>query len=290
MYNDNSVSLRGVFFKILLVVIALFILMYLFPTKGFVTNYVDSKVSSNNSFNNNLLTMATVASGYFNESRLPENTNDKVKITLAEMLDQKMIIALKDDGKSCDSNKSYAIVTKEDSEYTLKVNLSCGNKEDYIVSHMGLSGTQFPSTSTARCEFLKNLDATWSYGNWSSWSSKKVSESDTRQVQTKNVSVKTSDKQVSHETEEKFDATRYIYSSGKTYYVCGNKYDNAGTYENEVSCVKKTVTYTTEPVYSNITYYRYRDKVLSPQTDIKWSDCDDKSLLDDGYVLTGNKN
>ena len=29
MYNDNSVSLRGVFFKILLVVIALFILMYL---------------------------------------------------------------------------------------------------------------------------------------------------------------------------------------------------------------------------------------------------------------------
>ena len=39
-----------------------------------------------------------------------------------------------------------------------------------------------------------------------------------------------------------------------------------------------------------ITYYRYATRTCTGgMTDIKWSTKDDKSLLDDGYKMTGNK-
>ena len=55
--DENKGTLKGMFIKIVLVVLFIFILMMLFPTKGFVTNYVDEKVSENktgDNYNNNL--------------------------------------------------------------------------------------------------------------------------------------------------------------------------------------------------------------------------------------------
>ena len=295
MYGEDEnkrETLKGVFIKLVLVVLLIFVLMMLFPTKGFVTNYVDEKVKENSgsdNFNNNLLAMATAGSGYFTSSRLPKDTGDKVKMTLGEMYKDKLLVRFTDsNNRTCNTNESYLEVTKEDSEYTMKVNLSCSDKEDYIMLHMGLDGTSFPSTSTARCEFVKNLDDTWSYGNWSSWSTKKVTENSTRQVQTKVSKVQTGTKQVPHTSVREGGATKVLYN-GYVKYVCPTGYDNAGVYDNVVTCKKSTTTYTTEPVYKNVTYYRYRDKTLSSNVDTKWSDCDDNSLIEQGYVKTGKE-
>ena len=290
--NDNRATFKGIFIKIVLVVLFIFILMMLFPTKGFVTNYVDEKVKENSgsdNFNNNLLAMATAGSGYFTSSRLPENTGDKVRMTLGEMYDNKLLVKFSDsNNKTCNNKKSYIEVTKEEDEYTMKVNLSCTDKEDYIMLHMGLNGTEFPSTSTARCKFVKNLDGTWAYGKWSSWSTKKIVETSTVQVQTKVSKVQTGTKKVAHNNVTKKDAIK-VYYNGNPLYVCASSYDNAGTYNNRVTCTKTVTTYTNEPVYKNIRYYRSRIKTLNSGVDTKWSNCNDTSLLKQGYVKTGKE-
>ncbi len=297
MYDEENLerkeTLKGIFIKIVLVVLFIFVLMMLFPTKGFVTNYVDEKVKEsligNDNFNNNLLAMATAGSGYFTSSRLPENTGDKVKMTLGEMYDNKLLVKFSDsNNRTCNNNKSYVEVTKEEEEYTMKVNLSCSDKEDYIMLHMGLDGTSFPSTSTARCEFVKNLDDTWAYGKWSSWGTKKISKTSTNQVQTKVSKVQNGTRRVSHSNVITNNAVKINYN-GEPKYVCASSYDNAGTYNDMVTCKKTVVTYTDEPVYRNVTYYRSRSKTLNKQVDTKWASCDDTSLIEQGYVKTGNE-
>lgn len=297
MYDEENLerkeTLKGIFIKIVLVVLFIFVLMMLFPTKGFVTNYVDEKVKEsligNDNFNNNLLAMATAGSGYFTSSRLPENTGDKVKMTLGEMYDNKLLVKFSDsNNRTCNNNKSYVEVTKEEEEYTMKVNLSCSDKEDYIMLHMGLDGTSFPSTSTARCEFVKNLDDTWAYGKWSSWGTKKISKTSTNQVQTKVSKVQNGTRRVSHSNVITNNAVKINYN-GEPKYVCASSYDNAGTYNNMVTCKKTEVTYTDEPVYRNVTYYRSRSRTLNKQVDTKWASCDDTSLIEQGYVKTGKE-
>ena len=210
-------------------------------------------------------------------------------MTLGEMYDNKLLVEFSDsNNRVCDNKKSYIEVTKEDDEYTMKVNLSCTDKEDYIMLHMGLDGTQFPSTSTARCEFVKNLDETWAYGKWSSWSTKKITETSTNQVQTKVSKVQTGTQRVAHNSVTEKSAVKVIYN-GLTKYVCAASYDNAGTYDNMVTCTKTVTNYTDEPVYKNVTYYRSRSKTLSSGVDTKWSSCDDTSLIEQGYVKTGEE-
>ncbi len=289
MYTEvNNSPFRSVFVKIILIVVALFVLMILFPTKGFVTNYVDKKIgtSKDGNFNSNLIAMATAASGYYTGDRLPKKTNEEAKMSLKEMLDQKMIVKLTDNnGISCSTKKSYVLVTKTENEYTMKVNLSCADKTDYIILHMGLDGTQFPSTSTARCTFIKNLDATWSYGNWSSWSTKKIEETGNTQVETSSKKVQSGTKTVTKDEVETKPAIRYIINDKNVYYVCGNKYDNAGTYSVPTTCSKTTTIYYEEPTYKTVTYYRFRTKTLqSGSTDTKQADCDDESLIKKGYT------
>ncbi len=289
MYTErNNRPFGSVFAKIVLIVVALFILMILFPTKGFVTNYIDKKLGTtkNSNFNSNLIAMATAASGYYTDSRLPKKTDEESKMTLKEMLDQKMIVKLTDNnGISCSTKKSYVLVKRKEDEYTMKVNLTCADKTDYIILHMGLDGTQFPSTSTARCTFVKNLDEAWTYGQWSSWSTKKVEENGNIQVETSSKKVKTGTKTVTKDEITTRPANKYIYSGSKVYYVCGNRYDNPGTYEEPTNCIKKTTIYYDEPVYKTVTYYRYRTKTLeNSKVDTKEANCDDESLIKNGYT------
>lgn len=289
MYDDGESrgqTLRSVFFKIVLVVLVLFVLMILFPTKGFVKNYVDSKTGSVDNFNSNLIAMATAGSGYFTSSRLPKDEGSKVVLTLGEMYNKKMLVKFSDSNKkACNLKKSYIEVERGTDEYTMKVNLSCSDKTDYIVLHMGLDDTSFPSTSTARCEFLKNLDDASAYGEWSSWSTQKIEKTSTNQVETKVSKVQSGTRRVTHSNVLEQPAVKMNYN-GEIIYVCAVGYNNAGSYKSMVNCRKTLVSYSDEAVYKKVVYYRYRD-VISGQTDTKWADCDNDELIKQGYVKTG---
>src|SRR5574344_2079390 len=103
--NNSRYTFKDVILQILFVVLFVFILMWLFPTKGFVTSYVDNKVQPlyDRFFNENINTMKDAAKSYYTTERLPKNVGDKTKMTLGEMLDKKLLLSFKDsNNKSCD--------------------------------------------------------------------------------------------------------------------------------------------------------------------------------------------
>lgn len=89
-------------------------------------------------FYNNLERMKDAASSYYTLERLPGEEGDTTKLTLEEMINQKLVLTLSDkNGKKCDVKKSYVEVTKLATEYQMKVYLSCSGEEDYIIVYMG---------------------------------------------------------------------------------------------------------------------------------------------------------
>ena len=97
--------------------------------KGFNKEYL---------FNENTTLMKNAALNYYTNERLPHSLNETSKITLKEMLDEKLLYSLVDSaGKKCSTTDSYVEVTKLENEYLFKVNLACSDITDYILVHQG---------------------------------------------------------------------------------------------------------------------------------------------------------
>ena len=131
MYNESEFSIKGFLLKVILVILFVFLLMWLIPRPNLDPLY-------NRIFNENILEMKDAAKSYFTVERLPEEVGDKEKLTLQEMLEMKLLLPIIDsDGAACDTTKSYVEIMKTETEYIIKVNLSCTYKTDYIIEHMG---------------------------------------------------------------------------------------------------------------------------------------------------------
>lgn len=129
--NERNTFFRGLIVKILLVLLFVFLLMWLFPMPNLSPFY--DKI-----FAANMDTMTEAAKSYYTVERLPEEEGETKKLTLKEMLDNKMIMEFTDsDGNTCDVDKSYVEVTKQDGEYIFKTNLSCDTQEDYVIEYFG---------------------------------------------------------------------------------------------------------------------------------------------------------
>lgn len=214
MYEENRTGfiLKDILLQIILVVIFVFLLLWLFPTKGYVNNKIDNSLNPvyQELFNSHLNSMKEAAQSYYTTSRLPKKVGDKVSITLGEMLDKKLISTFVDsNNKQCNLNASYVEITKMDDEYMMKVNLSCSDKSDYIIVYLGCydycenglcekeestnnSTTVKPSSNnntTYKYEYVLKTDAKYtSWSNWSSWSTNKILvETDLREVDIRTV-------------------------------------------------------------------------------------------------------
>ena len=160
MYEERreSFSVRDLILQVLFIVLFVFILIWLFPTKSYLKKYVDKNsknttttvvqqtgydldqlaVLYNQIFANNIATMKEAAVGYYTTERLPQNVGDTDTMTLQQMYDKHLVLTLKDkNGDACNATKSYVSVTKYEDEYQMKVNLSCGSEEDYIIVYLG---------------------------------------------------------------------------------------------------------------------------------------------------------
>lgn len=161
MYEERKdrFSIRDLILQILFVAFFVFLLMWLFPTKGDLSkmNFGSSsnKKEETNTvlydriFNENIIAMKDAAKSYYTTPRLPQNVGDKVSMTLGEMLDKKILLPFTDkNGKKCDNKASYVEITKESDEFILKVNLKCSNEENYLLVYMGC----YDYCSTTICE------------------------------------------------------------------------------------------------------------------------------------------
>ena len=127
----SSSFIRDLLVKILLIVIFIFLLMCLFPMPNLNPFY--SQI-----FNDNIQTMKDAAEDYYTTERMPSEVGKSTKMTLKDMIDQKLIIPFVDkDGNECNTSKSYVKVTKLENEYELKVSLTCGKESNYIIEKIG---------------------------------------------------------------------------------------------------------------------------------------------------------
>jgi len=357
--NRNS-KFKSFILIVILIVLMLFVLVWLFPTKGFVNQRISESLndtldaSATQLFNENVQIMGDAAKDYFTGSRLPENGNTET-IALGEMLEKHLLIEFVDSkGSTCDKEQSYVEVTNENDEHTMKINLSCTDIKDYVIIYMSNSNV-LSSNEVAKndsCEYKKVTNAKWSdYSAWSSWQTKKITKTDYNKVETKTEKVNTGVTSVAHKKIEEAASTKnetkqYIcdnsYDNAGTYsketgcvktsepkeemrakkvyicdstydnegiytkytkcmknsnaklnitvtYTCPSEYDNAGVYEKETTCKKTIITYNKENQYKNVTYYRQQTRtLLSGDSDVKWSNCNDISLINSGYYKTGN--
>lgn len=130
--------LKEFIMKLILIIIFVLLLLWLVPWPN-----MDSYMNSLNPlkdqiFNSNLQTMKEAGITYFTSERLPANVGDKTTLSLQKMLDMKLLIPFTDrNGNSCDVKASYVSLEKKETEYLMKVNLKCGDEEDYILVHLG---------------------------------------------------------------------------------------------------------------------------------------------------------
>ena len=139
MYKEEertTFSLKNIIIQVIVIFLFVFLLLWLFPNGWSVNEKL--KPFYNRIFNENILIMKEAAKSYYTLERLPEETDGKVSMTLADMYNLKLILPFTDsNGNQCDVNKSYVEVTKLENEYLMKVYLSCSDNEDYILVHMG---------------------------------------------------------------------------------------------------------------------------------------------------------
>ena len=188
--NNNSTFIRDLLVKLLLIVIFIFLLMKLIPMPN-LTGIYDGV------FRNNLNAMKDAAKSYYTTERMPSENGKSSKMTLQEMLDQNLLLPFVDkDGNACDTKKSYVKVTKVDSEYELKISLTCDGETKYVIEKIGcydfcksgkctveepkkeetktktddkgnISVVNNNGTYITEYEFVKNLsDETWKTGDW----------------------------------------------------------------------------------------------------------------------------
>ena len=315
MYQERRPSGIGrLIVRIFLIIVLIFVIVGVFPTKSFVKNLINNKlgVSANQVFNNNINTLKSAALSYYSGERLPEKTD---RMTLKSMKEKELITDVTDsNGKRCDVNKSYVKAIKVNDEYKLEIKLVCRDKQDTIVSYFGLydyctndvcakkkladnfednkNASNQEGTSDIECLYAKDSGGYWNYGNWSGWTANYIESSNTREVQTKTDKVQVgtiqekSGTRVITQNPKKVTGTK----NGQTFvvYVCPLDFDNGGSYNVAITCKKTVDNYINKPTYRDVTYYRYRNKnYIKIDADSKWSNCNDNDLINRGYKKTG---
>ena len=154
MYDErkNRFSLRDIILQILLIVLFVFIMVWLFPTKNYLKE--NNTVDNSQLYSNYITSMSNAAKDYFTTDKVPTKVGESVKLTLNEMLEKKLVLPIGGNAV-CDLNESYIEVTKMDKDYQLKVALSCEEYSDYVVITLGckdfcnlVCGTTTPTTPT----------------------------------------------------------------------------------------------------------------------------------------------
>ena len=314
MYEERkeSFSVRSLILQILFVVLTVFLLLWLFPTKNYVKDYANDAFTEklqplyNQIYNQNITTMKEAAINYFTTDRLPSKVGESVTITLKEMQDKKLVLDLIDsNNKKCDVEKSSVKVEKLDNEYLMTVKLECSDASNYIEVHLGCydyckaSGVcekkETPvikptnptkpviSEKKYQYEYEKITDGKWGdFGEWSQWSKDTITKTEYRNVETKEITEKTGT------LVDVIDAKKDV----KTTYTCPSGYTLNGTKCSKKSTDTKKATASTKTTYSCPSGYTLNGTKCSKKTASSINATANKKTTyscPSGYTLNGTK-
>ena len=132
--KDDRISIIGLLIKLIIVVGFVFLLMWLMPIK----KYDHLNPLLDQVFSDNIDRLRDAGKAYYTTDRMPEDLEEKKRMSLRTMVDTKLLLPLIDkDGKQCDLDESYVEVVKLENEYLMTINLKCGEQEDYIIEYIG---------------------------------------------------------------------------------------------------------------------------------------------------------
>lgn len=322
MYDEkNNFSIRTLILQILLVVLFVFIMIWLFPTKSYMNdNYVtkDELIQQLQSiygrnFADNVESMRAAAKGYFTNERLPKKVGETVTLTLGDMLEKKLVLEFIDsNGNKCDIEKSYVEVTKMNNEYQLKVQLTCSDYSDYIIEYMGCydycdecSETTTPTTPTTptttptisekyKYEYKLVISNTYSdWSDWSDWTATKATATELKQVEAEERQV------ISGYTEKNeitgYETESYVEYENQTYteYETTTTIVEDGTTISLVDTINPTYSAgyytdwkTASPITSTKELYTTNKKEYTLQSINRYLDCEDTCKYVTEYYYT----
>ncbi len=136
MYEDKKrVRINWVRLLVKLIILIIIFLLILFIIKWVKNKRAFVRQISDSEYTTDVGIMKDAAFEYFTYDRLPTKIGGTKKLTLREMIDQKLIVDFTEDGHLCLIDDSYIQATKtSDENYALKVQLNCNSKSDYIVT------------------------------------------------------------------------------------------------------------------------------------------------------------
>ncbi len=316
MYTEENARgrfpLRDILLKAIVVIIFLILIIFII-TKLTSSNKESNanRASSNYDkvFSENLEKMESAAFNYYTKDNLPKEVGEKVELTLRDMVNRNLLVAFTDaDGKSCDVNNSYIRLTKNDNDYTLKVNLKCQEKEDYSLMKVG----EYSYCENAICkkdsskedkneikkeEPTKEVEITESSSN--SNNSNIINNENTN---TSSNSTSNNSPQVitMYEYRKVINPVLSNWSEWSEWEYNNNRVNAVICGLNDANCLKEIQLYSRiekvgttndgEAVYKRVHYFSYRTRTLisSGSTDTTWSTYNDTNLLNNGYTYTGN--
>lgn len=145
-YQYNGFFFRKIVLKLLLILTIILLVIWIIPkftsykpsNKKKTINIKEENIN-NSTISENFSKLKAASLLYYKENKLPKEKNDIELVTLKELQKEKLITELIDsNGRTCDSKKSYVKLTKiEDDDYLLKIYLSCNEKTDYQLAHVG---------------------------------------------------------------------------------------------------------------------------------------------------------
>ena len=283
MYTNNKgFGLKDLIVKIILV--ALFVLLLIWLFRNYSPNM---KPFYSNVFRENISYMQDAAKSYFTNDQLPTEVGESIRLTLKQMEEMKLVIPFVDkDGKACNKNDSYAEITKEESGYTLKVNLVCGKESDYLIEILGChdycNNCEVKKSETAiEYEFTRTISKDVTVFTCPKGYTK------TDKICTKKTGTETIDA-TKHYTEERTEISDVLYTQGP-----GQKIEVAvvktTTTKTEKQYIDPTVKITTEKQYTDVIIdstveKQYTDVIKETTTTKTYTDVIIDSIVEKQYT------
>lgn len=309
-YENRGFPFRDFLLKLILIIIFVFLLVWLLPkfiSPKTVENNNNANKQNNNSsseisaissqiFMDNINRMKEAAISYYTDERLPKEVGSYEKMTLKEMIEKKLIIALTDkNNKNCDEEKSYVKITKADDEYILKVNLKDSEKEDYILVHLGC----YTYCSTDVCEKKETEILVKGSKTDNTKPIKKPSATEDKEDKKENSKDESNDTPKEEEKEEIPEPIKnYIYEYKKTTGTKFSEWTNWSNWsktscetkeikcdDNSITCLKKLQMYTRK---ENIGTYNQKYVATYNET-VKTGSYTQKACSNYNYVIINNK-
>ena len=328
MYTEENqrgrFPLRDILLKAIIVIIFIILIIFIITRLTTPNNSNNSTKTNSNYdkvFSENLKAMEDAAYSYYTKDKLPKEVGDINELTLREMINSNLLDAFTDaDGKSCDVNASYIRLTKNENDYTLRVNLKCNEKEDYSLTKVG----EYDYCEHAICKRNSNKENK----EVTKEESKVTDEVDITEESVSTTNQATNNKGVTNNNASNNNTGGSTNNSNNT---SSNRPQKVTMYEyrkvtnpvlsgwsawsswdyntkrlgaikcsvNDANCLREVQLYSRteylgtengKAVYGTVHYYSYRTRTLisSGSTDTKWSTYNDQSLLSQGYTYTGN--